>query len=179
MLADNLGKMCANSAQREYPLCLDKRQFGCKLMNWIEKAAQLFKVKKPEHFTDYQHCCECFDHDQTLLTHDVESIGFDELGNPGWDPLCYVDPIGFTYYFPAFVRLCWQSDEENYYISQFLFHLIYDGQNNRYVQAFKQNQRQFVVQFLGYLLEDKTELIERFGDADDLFLAFEIWTKKE
>jgi hypothetical protein len=147
------------------------------MKKWIDQAEQLFKVKKPEHFTDYQHCCECFEHDQTLLTHNAESIGWDELGNPGWDPLCFVTPLGFIYYFPALVRLCLESDETNYYISQFLFHLTYDGHNNRYVQAFNQNQCQFVVQFLTHLLETKAKLIEQFDDTDDLFLAIDIWMK--
>jgi hypothetical protein len=52
-------------------------------MNWVEHAKQLFKVPKPEHFTNYRHCCECAEHDATLLAHDVDSIGIEQLGNPG------------------------------------------------------------------------------------------------
>lgn len=147
------------------------------MRNWIEQATQYFKVKKPEHFTNYQHCCECFDHDQTLLTHNVKSIGWDELGNAGWDPLCYVTPQGFIYYFPALVRLCLESDETNYYLSQFLFHLICDGYKNQFVEVFNLQQRQFVVDFLTYLIESKAELIEQYGDTDNLFLAIDIWMK--
>jgi hypothetical protein len=64
-------------------------------MDWIQHAKQLFQMPKPEHFTTYRHCCECAEHDATLLAYDVNAIGVEQLGNPGWDPLCFVSPEGF------------------------------------------------------------------------------------
>jgi len=74
-------------------------------MDWIQHAKRLFNVPKPEHFTNYRHCCECAEHDETLLAQDVNSIGIEQLGNPGWDPLCFASPDGFLYYFPALIRI--------------------------------------------------------------------------
>lgn len=31
-------------------------------------------VGKPGHFTDYRHCCECAEHDETLRSHDRDSL---------------------------------------------------------------------------------------------------------
>ena len=64
-------------------------------MDWIQHATQLFQMPKPEHFTNYRHCCECAEHDATLLAYDVNAIGVEQLGNPGWDPLCFVSPEAF------------------------------------------------------------------------------------
>lgn len=144
-------------------------------MNWLEEAKALFAAPRPEHFTDYQHCEECCEHDQTLLNASIDGIGLRELGNPGWDPLCFVTPEGLGYYFPALVRLCLESDEQSSYIGQFLFHLSYDGPQNRHVLAFSQAQRDFVGRFLEHLLESRAELIERYGEADDLFATLRIW----
>ncbi len=56
----------------------------------LEEASKLiFNAPKPTHFGNHQHCCECAEHDETLLAHDVDSMSLEQLGNPGWDPLCF------------------------------------------------------------------------------------------
>jgi hypothetical protein len=52
-------------------------------MHWTQEAKQLFKIPKPEHFTNYRHCCEYAEHDATLLAYDVHTIGVEQLGNRG------------------------------------------------------------------------------------------------
>src|SRR5687767_15001421 len=95
-------------------------------IDWQHRAKSLFNTSKPDHFTDYQHCCECAEHDQTLLSFDHDSIGLSELGNPGWDPLCFSSPEGLIYYMPAMVRLTLDTidNPQESYLDQFLFHLI-------------------------------------------------------
>ena len=63
-------------------------------MDWVQHAKRLFRMPKPVHFTTYRHCCECAEHDETLLAYDIDSIGIEQLGNPGWDPLCFVSVEG-------------------------------------------------------------------------------------
>src|SRR5262249_49177662 len=75
------------------------------VMDWIQHAKRLFNGPKPEHFTKYRHCCECAEHDETLLAYDVNTIGVEQLGNPGWDPLCFATSEGFLYYLPALMRI--------------------------------------------------------------------------
>ena len=60
---------------------------------------------RPEHFTNYRHCCECAEHDALLLSRDNETLCLEDVGNAGWDPLCYVDAAGFAYFFPGLARL--------------------------------------------------------------------------
>ena len=44
----------------------------------------------PDHFTDYTHCCECAEHDELLRARDRETLALEDVGNAGWDPICFV-----------------------------------------------------------------------------------------
>ena len=150
-------------------------------MDWKHQAKIVFNTPKPEHFTDYQHCCECAEHDQTLLASNVDTIGLEQLGNPGWDPLCFSSPQGLIYYMPALVRLTLDTIENprESYLDQLLFHLIKDGPGNRLVTACNEEQRRFVALFLEHLIVKHAERIasEVFA-ADDVLKAHEIWSTK-
>ncbi len=143
----------------------------------IDKARRVFaEAPRPEHFTDYTHCCECSEHDETLRAHTPDSIGLEELGNPGWDPMCFATNDAFKYYFPALVRLALGGTGVSYYVDQFLFHIIEDGPRNRRWEAFTRPQRELVLNVLEALLEHKSVEIERSYDADRLIQAIEIWS---
>ena len=98
-------------------------------MDWLQQATQLFNIPKPAHFTNYRHCCECAEHDTTLLAYDVNSISLEQLRNPGWDPLCLVSLEGFLYYLPALIRITLDTMAKPHerYLDQLLFHLMRDG----------------------------------------------------
>lgn len=147
-------------------------------MEILQEATLLFKnVPRPEHFTDYTHCCECAEHDETLRRESIESLSYENL-RPGWDPLCFISPEGFQYYFPALVRLTLEGTGENYFIDQLIFHLELDGKrNSRYLQ-FTPEQRSFVVRLLIYLIETRAVEIEENFDTDALFRTVEIWDEK-
>ena len=151
-------------------------------MDWKRQAKLIFKVPKPAHFSDYRHCCECAEHDQTLLTFDVDSIGLAELGNPGWDPLCFSSAEGLIYYLPALIRLTLDTmdNPQETYLNQMLFHLIYDGPGNRLFSACSKEQREFVAEFLEYLMEKYCSPIdEGVFTPDDILRAHEIWSAAE
>lgn len=148
-------------------------------MDWKQQAKTLFELPKPEHFTEYQHCCECVEHDATLLAWDRDSIGVVQLGNPGWDPLCFSSVEGFLYYLPALVRLTLDTidNPSETYLDQFLFHLIHNGPDNRFVSACSREQRDFIAAFLAYLIEHHVTQIEAaLCYSDDILKAHEIWT---
>ena len=149
-------------------------------MEWKQEAKLTFSAPKPEHFTDYRHCCECAEHDETLLGFDVDSIGLDQLGNPGWDPLCFSSPEGMIYYMPALIRLTVDTiaKPQERYLDQMLFHLIKDGPRNSLVSACNEEQRTFIAQFLEYLIAEHAEQIaSQVFTSDDLLRAHEIWSE--
>lgn len=145
-------------------------------MDWKQQAKIIFNVPKPIHFGNYQHCCECAEHDQTLTASDVDTIGLQQLGNPGWDPLCFSSPEGLMYYMPALVRLTLDTMDSQTYVDQMLFHLIQDGMGNRLVSTCSKEQREFVADFLQYLVENYSSQIEEgVFSADNILRAHEIW----
>jgi hypothetical protein len=146
-------------------------------MNWTQEAKRLFNIPQPGHFTNYRHCCECAEHDATLLAHDVDSIGLEQLGNPGWDPMCFALVGGFLYYLPALIRLTLETMEkpQERYLDQFLFHLMRDGKDNDLVRACSPEQRAFVAEFLAYLIAQYSVELDGCTYADNLLKAYEIW----
>lgn len=148
-------------------------------MDWKRQAKLVFNVPKPIHFGNYRHCCECAEDDQALAASDVDSIGLEQLGNPGWDPLCFSSPEGLKYYLPALIRLTLDTidDPRVTYLDQMLFHLIRDGAGNMLVTACSKEQREFVAGFLEYLVESHVPQIEAgVFSTDDILRAHEIWS---
>jgi hypothetical protein len=147
-------------------------------MDWIQEAQRLFNRPKPAHFTNYRHCCECAEHDAVLTASDVNAIGLEQLGNPGWDPLCFTSAEGLLYYMPALIRLTLETmaTPQEQYLEQLLFHLIYDSTENRIVRACNPEQRAFIAGFLAYLMEQYSVEIDECGCGDDMLTAYEIWS---
>jgi hypothetical protein len=62
------------------------------------------------------------------------------------------------------------------YLEQLLFHLIYDGTENRIVRACSSEQRAFIAGFLVHLLETYSVEIDTCSCSDDMLKAYEIWS---
>ncbi len=140
----------------------------------IRQVLLLFPAShRPAHFTNHEHCEECRDHDITLRAHNRDQIGFDVLGNPAWDPICFVNEAGYKHYFPALVRLALNGTGNDYYIDQFLFHI----NQNEHSESLSKEQSALVLKILEHLLAHKSEEIEFNLDADDLLNAIERWRK--
>jgi len=146
-------------------------------MDWIQEARRLFSVPKPAHFTNSRHCCECAEHDETLVASDVDAIGLEQLGNPGWDPLCFAAVAGLLYYMPALIRLTLETMDTPHerYLDQLLFHLMRDGKDNDLVRACSQEQRAFLAEFLAHLMEQySVQIDEGIFRSDDLLIAYDM-----
>jgi hypothetical protein len=142
----------------------------------IAEATAVFgKILRPEHFTDYQHCCECAEHDDTLRSFTPDMIGREALGHAGWDPMTFATETGFRYYLPALIRMALTQTGEDYYIDQFLSQIIRDGARNSRWAACTDEERWVVLRALHFLLEERGRQIEAGLDADRLLQAIEIW----
>jgi hypothetical protein len=91
-------------------------------------------VARPDHFTDFRHCSECADHDQTLCSRTVTTIRRDDLGNQGWDPIGFSKEQGWAYYLPALARFAivptvWPGRDP--YVVLLASHLSWNGPDNR------------------------------------------------
>ena len=153
-----------------------QQAFTAHRQSWIDRAKKLFNAPKPEHFTNFNHCPECAEHDQTLLAADIDTIGLDELGNPGWDPICFASPEGKKYYLPAFIRLSLDTMKDEFYIEQFLFHLEGDGPDSAFYRSCTKAQKNFVASFIEYVIEQYAEEIEANSCTDKSLSSYEIWS---
>lgn len=136
---------------------------------------------KPEHFTNYRHCDECREHDDLLRMRDRETLTIQDVGNAGWDPICFISPEGFAYYFPALARIALADPRgpEGWYGPQLLFHLTSEGDQGRFVQHFTPEQRQAVAAVLAYILEAQWDRVLDYLCDHQLQSAIDIWSKPE
>jgi len=149
------------------------------MLKLLKEATELFgSAPRPTHFTNHTHCCECAEHDETLRKETVETLSYDCV-RPGWDPLCFISPEGFHYYFPALVRLALEGAGETYFIGQLVFHLELDGKRNSRYLKFTPEQRSYVVRLLHSLVETRADEIEENLDTDALFRTIEIWDEEK
>jgi hypothetical protein len=136
---------------------------------------------KPEHFTNYEHCDECQDHDDVLRSRDIETLAIKDVGNSGWDPLCYTSPQGFAYFFPALARLVLSEPAEpfGWYGPQFFFHLTHDGQFSRFHPHFSREQKEAVVALLRHISETRQNLVADYMYDEELRMAIDRWSPSD
>lgn len=147
-------------------------------MDWIKEAKRIFYTEKPTHFTDYGHCSECFEHDQSLINNNVDEIGMNELGMPSWDPICFCSNEGKKYYMPALIRLSLETINDDFYLDQFLFHMSNEGQNNSFFQDCSIEQKNFISSFLENIIHKYPDQLEKNMSTNEAFYAFDIWKQR-
>ena len=135
---------------------------------------------RPRHFTNYTHCSECAEHDEVLRSRDVQTLRIEDVGNPGWDPICFISPEGFAYYVPALARLALAQPAEphGWYGQQLLFHLCSDGRGNQRIGVCTPEQRRSIVRLLHHIVETRAELVDSYACSDDLFRVFDYWSNE-
>lgn len=139
--------------------------------------AEFSAVPRPEHFTDFTHCCECAEHDEALRSRDCASLRIEDVGNPGWDPLCFCSAEGIAYFFPALARLALAEPAGAYgwYGEQLLFHLYDSFRENRFYQYCTPSQRTAVAGFLAHVIATRAALIDDHAVADEFLRCHELW----
>ncbi len=128
------------------------------------------RVPRPEHFTDYQHCCECAEHDATLRAATPDTIGLAELGNAGYDPICFITVEGFHYYLPALARLALGRGGASY-LDQLLFHLQWPPER---LGALAADQRAALRAVLEHIFETRFDEIDSERDREGLLNAISV-----
>ena len=134
-------------------------------------------VPKPEHFTDHTHCEECAEHDETLRSHDRESLEVRHVGNPGWDPLAFSSPQGIAYYIPTLARFALSPPTYDFgwYGDQLLFHLFYNGAENELLKFCSSEQRRAVAGLLAHFIQTGAFEHERLTSDEEVQHTYELW----
>ena len=153
------------------------RNLGSTDAEVLEVIRQSCKAPRPEHFTDRNHCCECAEHDDLLLSRNLDSLTISDVGNPGWDPVCFVTDQAFFYYLPALARLALDppSVGQGWYFEQLLFHLTYEGGSNRRMLAAGPRHKEAVRLLLDHVRGTRAALVKTFGCDKQLEQALTLW----
>lgn len=135
-------------------------------------------VEKPDHFTQYTHCCECKEHDDTLRARTRDTLRRKDLGGAGWDPVNFCSAEGIGYLFPALARFAllpslWR--DHDWYGSQLIWHLSYEGGSNRFLAWCSPKQCDAVYELLQHLQETRLQDVRNYGDEDSLTSALNAW----
>ncbi|MDX2029694.1 MAG: DUF6714 family protein [Blastocatellia bacterium] len=135
-------------------------------------------VSRPEHFTNYTHCQECFEHDETMRNAKRGEL----VINENWSPICFLSSQGFQYFMPDFVRLALQSSEGNFLSTFTTFHLRSTNRKNelpecrpRQTTLFTHEQTEVTLRFLEYV--EQTRWIELEYDMEKLEQVIRDWRK--
>lgn len=136
-------------------------------------------VQKPAHFTDYGHCDECKEHDDTLRSQTKETIGRNHLGTAGWDPITFTTAEGVAYYFPALARFALRPaiGDRDWYGDQLLWHLCYGAEANKLLRWCNAHQKTAVYELLEHIAESKAQEINNCLADKELAAALEIWKR--
>lgn len=135
-------------------------------------------VPKPEHFTEYTHCSECKEHDNTLRMKPRETLRREDLGNAGWDPVTFSSADGIGYLFPALARFALLPDAwrtHSWYGGQLISHLSYEAGSNRFLAWCSTRQASAVYNLLRHLAATRLHTIECYGDEERLRVALDAW----
>ncbi len=135
-------------------------------------------VVKPEHFTDYTHCDECNEHNNTLRARTRETLRRQDLGNGGWDPISFSSADGIGYFFPSLARFALLPDawrDHDWYACQLLTHMAWEGCENKFLAWCSPAQHHAVYALLEHLASTRAEAVARCSSENDLQLALAAW----
>jgi len=139
-------------------------------------------ARKPDHFTDYEHCSECKDHDDVLRSRTRSTIQLSDVDNPGRNPINFLTPEGFCYYLPALARLALSQEGEAFLVDLVPFHLcdtLYDKKAHRYhpwLTVLNDEQRQAILQFVRHVASTRRGIMDPNGAyAEELDRAVAFW----
>lgn len=115
----------------------------------VRRVDELFAhVRRPEHFTDHTHCCECSDSDDFFQKHTPATLA--ALTDPPETlPYSFLTEHAFHYFMPAFIRMLARTGSD-YCVGDMLFFL-----ENK-LDTFTQEQRAVIRDAL-YLVYDRSQ----------------------
>jgi len=144
----------------------------------IELVDQVFGASlRPEHFTDFEHCEECAEHDDLLRSRDRVSLTIDDVGNPGWDPLVASSASGIAYFMPTLVRLAMQSDDATdglWFAGHLMMHFWHGGRHNKCLIDFDVAQRDAIVALAEFLINERSHECGPY--LEDILQVHDYWS---
>lgn len=134
-------------------------------------------IPRPKHFTNYEHCEECLEHDQTLSAKPRELLTREDLGTLGWDPVTFCQVPAKAYLFPRLAReLLAEPDEKwGWYGPEFIS--LVEGSEFR--QYCNEQQRATVASVLQHTIETRAGLVTSYGYTEEFHTCHAKWSTQD
>ena len=133
--------------------------------------------ERPMHFTDYKHCEECEDHDETMRSCNLRDIGAKEVGNPGWSPLPLLTEHALGYVMPRLIEMALNLEKNadgDIFIFDFLLCLTPNKEYKRF-NNYSSGQINIIQQCLKYIKNNYTSYIDECMCEEELQEAISTW----
>ncbi|THB79917.1 MAG: hypothetical protein D6B25_00055 [Desulfobulbaceae bacterium] len=102
----------------------------------IQDLYQAFKnFSRPENFTDYEHCPECYDHNETMKSARLTTLNSEHFGTPGYNPFNFLTAEAIGHFMPRLLELAItgvKTKDNELFLHNFLFHLAPDKDFDRF-----------------------------------------------
>lgn len=132
---------------------------------------------RPEHFTDYTHCDECEEHDNTMRSCSLSEIGSNHVGNPGWSPIPFFTEQAFGYVMPRLLELALTNGINAHgepFVFQYLLALTPLPEHRKF-NNFTPEQAAVVLKSLYYIRDHMGAVVENECCQNDLTDAIALW----
>ncbi|MFC1684177.1 DUF6714 family protein [Pseudomonadota bacterium] len=135
------------------------------------------ECKRPDHFTNYLHCDECNEHDQTMRSATLETLDSKHLGCAGWAPFSFLTEEGFAYYMPRILELAITGKDNAHgelFLNDILFNLTPTDEYNRF-KHYTIEQSRSVLNALRYAKDNFLDELMDYAAEGDLDNAIAYW----
>lgn len=146
-----------------------------KIINDAYRAFSSFS--RPEHFTDYTHCEECAEHDETMRSCSLSEVGPNQVGNPGWSPIPFLTEQAYGYVMPRLLELALTNGTNAHgepFVFQYLLALTPSPEYRKF-DYFTPEQATVVLESLYFIREHMTAIVEDECCDKDLVGAITQW----
>lgn len=136
---------------------------------------------RPEHFTNYEHCKECEEHDNTMLSCRLRDIRAIEIGNPCWSPLPFLTDNALGYVMPRLIEMALNLEKNadgDIFIFDFLLTLTPRKELSRFAN-YSSSQVTVINNCLNYIKENYQDHIEEDMLEPELQEAINTWKIKK
>jgi len=147
----------------------------------IEDLYQCFSdYPRPENFTNFEHCNECLEHNETMKSASLDNLSGLHVGTTGWSPLGFLTEEAYGHCMPRFWELALTGEKNEHgesVLSVLLTDLGISISDDRF-RGYSRNQCEAVVAALEFALErHRSSVVEEFIQSD-LERAIRNWKKR-
>jgi hypothetical protein len=136
-------------------------------------------IERPEHFTNWMHCDECWEHDETLRGIDLATMTVEDVPSESWDPITMCTPHALAYLIPTLARMALAPEhaEWGWYGDRLIHQLAWNGPSNERWRFCTPAQRRAVLALLEHIMNTRGGLVRSYYVCEEyLFQAIDTWS---